>query len=184
MSDFGLLEGGDGILLESGGRVDLEGGGVRQTFRKALRAKLLSIDALTSIVGQFVYPGSLPPSHNLTVKGPALTYTVMKSPIRFAKNFAHVLGGSDGTVSALVTLTAWSYQFDDVDQISLALFDALDGIRNADDWGDGTTGILSCIHADELDQPEPDPGGRSALIYRITSTFHVRYRVTLPANAS
>lgn len=158
---------------------------VAQTFRKALRAKLLSLADLTAIVGTHVYPDVLPSSHDLGTKGPAVVYSVMKSPLRFSGHgdFNHVLSGSDGTITALVILTALSYSFSEVDAITAVLFDEMDGIRNASDWGDGTTTIMSCIHGMEMDQPESPTPENPRIAYRISSQYYVRYRVTLPVNS-
>lgn len=157
---------------------------VAQTFRQALRAKLLSLVDLAAIVGRSVYPGGLPPTHDLARDGPALTYDVAKNTLRTARAFGHVLTGSDGTVDALVKLTAESYTFADVDAISLILYERLDGVRNATDWGDGTNVVMSCLHGPEQDQSGPAPVGRPGLIYRITVEFWVRYRANpIPDNS-
>lgn len=147
-----------------------------QTFRKALRAKLLSLDDLTAIVGSNVYPGELPMGYDLSVKGPAVTYIVQKLRRGFTGTTGHTLSGSDGTVLVRAILTAWSYSFADVDRIATILFVQLDGIFNASDWGDGSIVIMECLHGPELDMPEQPTTGRKSLTYRIESEYEIRYR--------
>lgn len=147
-----------------------------QTFRRALRAKLLSLADLTAIVGSHIYPGEIPARHDFDRDGAALCYTVQKFPLRMMAMGGHVLSGSDGTINTRTILTAEGYDFSEVDEISVILFEHLDGIRNASDWGDGTIKIVSCLHGPEVDEPEPAVAGRPVLTYRIASEFWIRYR--------
>ena len=162
-----------GPNLESGAGPGPE---IVQTFRVALRAKLLSIDDLTDIVDSHIYPSTLPPTHDLDRDGPAVTYEAAKFPRGLLGHVGHVLSGSDGTVLARVELTVWGYTFSVVDAAALVLFHELDGIRNASDWGNGSIRIVTCLYSNELDDPEPAAGGRQQLIYRLTSEFWIKYR--------
>lgn len=168
------------MILHYLGNVGMFGGGVvtvPQTFRKALRAKLLSLPDLTAIIGTHVYPGQVPIGYDFAVQGPALTYTVQKLRGRFMGASGHSLTGSDGTRLVRAILSAEGYSFSDVDAITTILFDELDGINNATDWGDGSIVIMECLEGPELDMPEQPMTGRKSLTYRIESEYEIRYRV-------
>ena len=169
-----LLESGDGVLLEDGsGRLDLEAGGSGpQAFRQALVARLGSIAGLTAIVGDSIYPGALPETHDLGRDGPALTYTIAASPR------GHVLSGADGTATARVQLDAWSYALASADAATLAVWNAIDGPPGT--WGDGSVAIMSVSHQDEQDDHQPPKAGTDQWTYRITSDYAVKFRTGFP----
>ena len=171
---YALLESGSHILLESGkGDITFEcPPRVIQSFRVALIAKLDSISDLTGIVGSAIYPTAIPETHDLADAGPALTYVIPTNPR------GHVLTGSDGTSAARVTLSAWGYSLADVDAITAAVWNALDGIPGA--WGDGSCVIMSVSHQDETDDHIPPRAGTDQWIYRISSDYRVQYRTGLP----
>jgi hypothetical protein len=143
------------------------------TFRQTLRAKLGAIPELTAIVGGAIYVGALPQTHDLGRDGPALTYSISTYP----RN--HVLAGADGTASARVQFSAWSYQQSKADAIALALWDALDG-PPANPWAGGGVGIMSVSHQDEVDLPEPPKTGSDQWTYQIASEYLIRHRTGTP----
>lgn len=145
-----------------------------QTFRQALTAKLESIEPVTLIVGDAIYPGALPETHDLRRDGPALTYTVLTNPR------GHVLSGSDGTSTARVQLSAWSYNLADSDAITQALFAAIDGVFNDTSWGNGTVTIRSCLQEDESDEPEAVETGMDVWIRQIPNIYSIKHTVTIP----
>jgi hypothetical protein len=145
-----------------------------QTFRLALSAKLESIRDLISIVGDSIYPGALPETHDLKRDGPALTWTVETNPR------GHVLSGSDGTSTARVQISAWSYNLTDSDAIALALALALDGLFNDTSWGNGTVTIRSCLQEDESDQPDPVETGMDVWVRQVVNTYSIKHTVTIP----
>lgn len=148
-----------------------------QTFRQALYSKLSSITEVTAIVGSAIYPGAIPITHDLDRDGPALTWTIVTNPR------GHVLVGSDGTSTARVQLSAWATGSTAValtDQITNALFNALDGIAESFNWGDGTVEILSCRQEDEVELPEPPKAGRDEWLRQIASDYIIKYRVPIP----
>lgn len=150
------------------------GTGLAQTFRQALVAKLGAMPALTSIVGSAIYPGALPETHDLQRDGPALTYTITTYP----RN--QQLTGSDGTATARVQLSAWSYSLSDTDAIALALVDALNGVVNDSTWGNGTITIMSCTHQEETDVVEQVETGTDLWIHQITNEYLIKHRVSIP----
>lgn len=143
-----------------------------QTFRQALVSKVDAIPELVAIVGNAIYPGSIPQTHDLGRDGPALTYTILTNPR------GHVLSGADGTATARVQFSAWAYQLSDADGTTLAVWNALDGIPDA--WGNGTCRILSVTHQDEQDNHSPPRTGRDQWLYRIDSEYAVKYRTGFP----
>lgn len=165
-------------LLITGGLGGVGGGTpTQQTFRQALRAKLAGTTKLTALVGPAIYPGALPETHDLLRDGPALTYTIATNPR------GHVLGGSDGTSTARVQLSGWSYKLSDADSIAGVLFNALDGLVNDATWGNGTVTIMSCVQAEEIDLPEQVETGTDVWIHQIASEFAIKYRVSIPTHA-
>lgn len=148
---------------------------VAQPFRVALRAKLLSLQDVTDFVHMAIYPELLPPSHNLDA-GPAISFNVVREPRTFWGEYGHVLSGSDGTLMVKVVLTVWGYDFGEVDAISTLLYQHLDGVRNATDWGNGSITIMSCIYSQEIDEALPMSNARPQLTYRQANEFFVRYR--------
>jgi hypothetical protein len=170
------LETGFGLLLEGGsGSLLLEGGLPRQGFREALIAKLGSIPEVAAIVGSAIYPGQLPETHDLGRDGPALTYLVVSNPR------GHILTGSDGTSTARVRLDAWGYQLSQVDALTTALWEALDGVP--DTWGNGTLDVMSVSQGDESDEHEPPRAGSDQWTYHISTDYRVRYRTGFPTLA-
>lgn len=148
-----------------------------QAFRQALTAKLGSIPELTGIVGEAIYPGVVPETHDFTRDGPALTWTIATNPR------GHVLSGSDGTSTARVQLGAYSYGVSDTDAITSAVFNALDGLCNDSSWGDGSAVIMSCTQQEEVDLPEQVGIGTDLWLHRIQSDYQIKYRVSIPAHS-
>ena len=148
----------------------------QQTFRQALTAKLESIPELTAIVRAAIYPGSLPITHDLLRDGPALSYVVPSLP----RN--HHLTGSDGTATARVQLSAWSLEECVSELLALAIFNAIDGVYNDASWGNGTIVVMSCLHDDEEDLPEPPKEGSDDWIYQIASIYVVKHRIVYPTH--
>lgn len=148
-----------------------------QTFRQALYSKLASISELTAIVGPAIYPGALPETHDLGRDGPALTFTVASRPAN------HQLTGSDGTATASVQLSAWSYQELQSEQIALVLFNALDGLVNDNSWGNGTVLVRSCLQDDEIDMPADPKAGSDQWIYQVPSIYKIKHTVVYPTNS-
>jgi hypothetical protein len=146
-----------------------------ESFRVALIAKLGSIPEVAAIVGSAIYPGQLPETHDLGRDGPALTYTITSNPR------GHILTGSDGTSTARVRLDAWGYQLAQVDAITTAAWNALDGLT--DTWGNGTCVIMSVSQGDESDQHSAPRAGSDQWTYRITTDYRVRYRTGFPTLA-
>jgi Protein of unknown function (DUF3168) len=142
----------------------------QQTFRQALFSKLTSIPEVTALVGGAIYPGAIPETHSLARDGPALTYTITSYPR------GHVLTGSDGTATATVQLSAWAYQESAADAVALAVWNALDGVP-INPWGTGYLWIMSVVHKDEEDLPEPPKAGRDQSTYQIASTYEIRHQV-------
>lgn len=167
-----IVNGFLGPLLLTGGYA---GGSATQTFRAALTSKLGSIPELTAIVGSAIYPSALPETHDLSRDGPAVTYTITAGPR------GHVLGGADGTATAHVELSSWSYLESQADAIALAIWNALDGIPGK--WGNGTCVILAVAHDDEIDLAEPPKAGSDQWVYRMSSPYIVRYRTGFPTLA-
>ena len=89
-----------------------------------------------------------------------------------------VLAGSDGTSAARVSLRAWSDQLADVDGITSALFNGINGVPGV--WGNGSCVILSVTQQDESDENEPPKAGTDQWQYSIVSEYLVRYRVPIP----
>jgi hypothetical protein len=145
---------------------------VAQPFRVALISRLGAIPGLTAIVGTSIYPGQLPEAHDLGIAGPALCYTIPTNPR------GQVLSGADGTSIARVKFDAWAYLLSDVDGVTTALWNALDGVPGA--WGDGTCTILSVTHQDEEDDHSPPQAGSDQWTYHIASTYSVKYRTGFP----
>lgn len=151
-----------------------------QDIRQAVYAKLASIAAVNSIVGSAIYPHALPMTHELDRDGPALTYTVTTNVP------GHVLTGSDGTSTARVQLSAWAQGTNGVAQVATitsALFNALDGLTEVSNWGDGSTEVLSCLKTEEVDLPEPPKAGRDEWIRQVASTYEIKYRVPIPTHS-
>ena len=147
------------------------------TFREILYAKLGSITEVNSVVNGAIYPGVLPETHQLDRDGPALTYTITALP----RN--HQLTGSDGTATATVQLSAWSLLLSQSDSITLALFNALDGLVNDSSWGDGSITIRSCLQDDETDIVEPFKEGSDDWIYQLASVYKIKHTVTYPTHS-
>lgn len=146
------------------------------TFRETLIAKLGSIPALTTIVGERIYWGALPQVLDLGRDGPALTVTLASYPR------GHVLTGSDGTASATVLLTAWGYRQAQCDAIALAIWEAIDG-PPANPWGDGSIEIMSISQHDETEIQHQPKAGSDQWVYSITSEYLVRHRTIVPSPA-
>lgn len=145
-------------------------------FRQNLYAKLNSITEITSIVNTAIYPDVLPETHQLDRDGPALTYNITSLP----RN--HNIVGSDGTATARVQLSAWALQVSSSDAITLALFNALDGLVNDSSWGDGSITVRSCLQQEETDITEPFEAGTDQWIYQIASDYEIKHTVTIPTH--
>ncbi len=147
-----------------------------QTFRQALYARLGAIPKLTAIVGTSIYPGALPITHDFDRDGPALTYTVLTYPR------GKVLSGSDGTATARVQLSAWSYSESTSDSIVRAVWNALDGVYNDSGWGNGTIVIMSSIRTEEVDLPDEPISGSEEWIHQIPVEYSIKHRTRIPTN--
>ncbi len=143
------------------------------TFRQTLLAKLTSLSALTAIVGERIYPGVLPGTLDLGRDGPALSIMIATYPR------GHVLAGCDGTASARVILTAWSYRQSDADDATLAIWEAIDGVP-ANPWGDGTIEIMSCTQQDENEEQDAPKAGTDQWSYRIMTEYLIKHRTIVP----
>lgn len=144
-----------------------------QTFRQALQAKIVSIAELAGIP---LYPGAIPETHDLGRDGPAMTWTVTTNP----RN--HHLLGSDGTSTATVQLSCWSYDLSDTDPMTVEIFNAIDGIYNDSSWGDGSVTIVSCLQVEETDVPEQVETGTDIWIHQIANEYSIKYRVAIPTH--
>lgn len=143
-----------------------------QTFRQALVAQLNAIPEITAIVGSSIYPFSVPETHDLSRNGPALTYIVDSNPR------GQLLQQADGLSMARVTFRVWSYFLSQSDQVTNALFNAINGPPGA--WGDGTCSIVSVTQQDESDEDIPPKTGTDQWIYAIDSEYLIKYRVAIP----
>jgi hypothetical protein len=173
--EFLTTEAGEVITTEGGEAFGTEE--VRITFRRALRDQLRTIDGLVELIGSSIYPNAIPQSHDLT-KGPALTYSVEKMPGSRGHVLAHTLSGSDGTVEARVTLSAWGLRYSDVDAISVVLFDALDGLINVT-WSG--VPIVTSFRGPEEDVSEPPTDGEPR-VFHIACDYFIRYRIAIPSH--
>lgn len=144
-----------------------------QSFREALVAKLNSITPVTSIVGSAIYSGVLPQTHDLGRDGAALTWMVVSNPR------GEAIDQLDGTSSARVQLSAWSYRHSTADQIAMALVASLRKMPIGT-WGDGTCQIMSVSHADESDQPEEPKAGSDQWTQQVVTEIQVKYRIPIP----
>ncbi len=171
-----LLESGSHALLEDGASVLLleDASAAVQTFRQALYAKLAATAEVTALVGSAIYPGAVPETHDYGRDGPALTYTVITYPP------GHVLTGSDGTATARVQLSAWSYQESQADAITLAVCNALDGVP-VNPWGTGYIVIMSVVHKDEQDLPAEPRSGSDQWLYQVPSDYSIKHRCAIPS---
>lgn len=144
----------------------------RQLFRQALEARLLASDALAAYVGDNIFYAVLPQKHDLGRDGPALTFLVVSRPM------GHDLGGSDGTATARVQFSAWSYREKTSDLITEAIRNLFDGTPQV--WGNGTVKVMSAIQEDEVDLPEEPRAGSDQWTYQIASDYSIKHRVSLP----
>lgn len=155
-----------------------------QSFRVALRAKILSLQDVTDFVADHIYPGLMPPSHDLDRMGPAILYAAQKIPRQLLSGTGHVLSGSDGTSLVNVILTVCGLDFSQVDALATLLQRHLDGIHNATDWGNGSIVIMSCLFYQEVDASLPMSNARPDTVYQLECSFWVRYRLNpLPDNS-
>lgn len=151
---------------------------VVETFRHALHQYLISDAAIVAMVGPNVFPAALPGGFDLQRHGPALTYTVFKFPMAHGGGHGgHDLSGSDGTVLARVRFSAWSYRYSEADALTVAVFDAVDGLVNAA-WG--TVRVMMAVHSQELDDALPGVAPKT-VIYHIASEYDIRYRIAIPS---
>ena len=143
------------------------------TFPEALTAKLNSISEVTAMVASAIYPVALPETHDLGRDGPAISYSILSYPR------GHVLGGSDGTATATVQISVWSYQEATSDGIVLALWNAIDGLPVVP-WGDGSVVIRSVVQKDEQDLPEEPKAGMDQWTYHIACVYAISHWVAIP----
>lgn len=143
-----------------------------QDIREALAAKLFSIPEVTAIVGTAIYPLVVPMTRDFSRDGPALTYEIPSNPR------GQVLGGSDGTSDATVTLKLWGYTYGTASAMTSALFSALNGPPGV--WGNGTCSIISVTQHDEGDDVGRPFAASDQWIPYIESEYLVRYRVPNP----
>jgi hypothetical protein len=143
-----------------------------QFFREALEARLLASSALEALVGDRIFYGVLPQRLDLGRDGPALTWLVVGRPM------GHHLTGSDGTATARVQFSAWSYREKTADQITEVIRDMLDGTPQA--WGNDTVKIMGVYQEDEIDLPEQPRSGSDQWTYQIASDYSIKHRVSIP----
>lgn len=143
------------------------------TFRETIEAKLSSISRLRSIVGSRIYPGVVPQTHDFGRLGPALAFFIHGYPR------GHTLSGSDRSATATVEFLALGYSRGDVDAMTLAIWDALDGVPT-NPWGDGTITILACVQQDESDHAYPPRDGSDQWVFSIMSEYKIMHRVSSP----
>jgi hypothetical protein len=170
------LDAGAGIFVVAGGDATLTYSNVTLTFRETLVAKLGSIAALTTIVGDAIYPGAIPETHDLGSDGPVLTYRISSYP------HGKVLAGSDGTASPRVQLDAWSVDFAKADAITLAIERAI--FRPpVNPWAPGGVEIMSVSKGDEFDIAEPPKAATDQWTYRVMSVYQIKHRVPIPSSS-
>ena len=148
---------------------------VGQTFRQALVAMLQTVPGLPQIVGQAIYPGALPQTHDVWRDGPALVYRVAGYP-----RGNQLAGGDDFTATADVSFYAVAADEAHADAITLAIYSDMDGTLNDDTWGNGTVVIMSANQDDEEDLPEPPPPGTDRWLYQVASMYTIKHRLTTP----
>ena len=167
---IGVASGG---VVISGVATAAAGPGGNLTFRQTLHAKLSSVPEITQVVGSAIYFGALPQTHDLGRDGPALTYSISSYPR------GHVLSGPDGTASAHVQISAWSYLESQADAIVLAVWNAIDGTpRNP--WATNAVTIMSVSQQDETDLPEAPKAGSDQWVYQIATEWLIRHRTAIP----
>lgn len=92
------------------------------TLEQDIHAQLLTITALTAIVGSNIYPVVLPKSVSATAQ-PWMTYqTVSRTPI-------YHLGGDSNVVKKRIALNIWSSNYSDVTNAAKAIWAGLSGFQ-------------------------------------------------------
>jgi hypothetical protein len=139
-------------------------------IRQAVYSRLMSIPAITDLVGSRIYFGALPQSLSL-FDGPAITYFIVTRP------YGMVLGGSDGGSSARVQINAHGINQQTSSAIAQAIRDSWDGFKGIVNEVD----IMASILQGQIDLPSPPMAGSDQWLYQVSTDYLMLHRVAFRA---
>lgn len=130
------------------------------TLEQDIHAQLLTITAVTAIVGQSIYPVALPKSVSATA-GPWMTYQTV------SRTATYQLGGDSNLVKKRIALNIWSTNYADVVTASKVIWASLSGFQGQ--LPNGTT-VQLIEFANASDSYE-----ETALMYRAMVQLIITY---------
>lgn len=135
---------------------------------KGLQTYLETVGGITELVADRIYPHHLPRDVSTY---PVLTHQVI------SLNHLHVLGGAAGQVTARVQLDCWSRSLSDMEILTEAVRQSLDGFSGTM----GTISVFFCMILLEHDQHESPKDSSQKWLYRRVIDVGIKYAETIPA---
>lgn len=139
------------------------------TFRSDLYEYLDADSGLEAIVGARIYPHQAPTDAQL----PYITFAQVANPS------THHFGAAAAIASPTIQFDCWATTDVQLESITEALRDALDGIRHTN-VGSGPTQFLSVMIEGQIDDIEQPTDGSEDSVYRSSVDVIIWYQRSVP----
>jgi hypothetical protein len=146
------------------------------TGEQAIRTRLLSIGAITALIGQRIWPHTAPSSsaaHTL----PYIVYRAVD------KVHEHHLNGASGVCFSRVQLDLIAVDYEAVKILANTVREALDGFRGDVTVGTDLVRVVHCNLELEIDDYDPPIDGSQKGRFRVIHDWKVGYQESIPAFA-
>jgi hypothetical protein len=136
-------------------------------IRRAVAAKLLSVPAITSVVGQRVRPWSLAQDDTF----PAISFRMTSA------GYEPGISGSDELPSPQFQIVCWARVGDDAAELADVVIDALED-EGPDTWSpsSGDVAVTAATLLESNDVSEEDFSGGDKPVFGVVLTFEFQFR--------
>lgn len=146
------------------------------TGEQAIRTRLLSVSAITALVGQRIWPHTAP-SASATNTLPYIVYRAVD------KVREHHLNGASGVCFSRVQLDLIGVDYEAVKILSNAARNALDGFRGDVTVASDLVRVVHCNLELEIDDYDPPIDGSQKGRFRVIQDWKVGYQESIPVFA-